>query len=448
VSVSPASGSGLSQTFTFTFSDTGGYQSLAGGNALISSSTNGSAACWLYYDMSGPALWLASDDASTWSSAPVGSSNTLQNSQCSINAGGVSATGSGNTLSVQVPISFSSAFAGARTIYLRAIDTSGTNSGFSPVGSWTVASPAPVSAPPTPSASLGGVSASPSTGSGAGQTFTFVFADPSGYQSLAGVNGLINSSTAGNAACWFYYDMSGPTLGLASDDTATWSSASVGSSTTLQNSQCAINAAGVSGSGSGTNLTIQVPIVFSASFSGAQTIYLRAIDANNGPSSFSPVGSWTVAMPAAATPAAPATLGAIVGPNGGSGMSPSFTLVLADPNGFANLAGGNLLIATTLNGAGACWVYYDAASNNIWLAHDDTVSWDSAAAGAAVTLANSQCSISAQGVSASGSGALLSVNIPITFSGSFTGAKTLYGRAIDSNSGPSNFAQIGTWIVQ
>ncbi len=281
---------------------------------------------------------------------------------------------------------------------------------------------------------------SPNSGTGISQTFSFAFADPQGYQSLSGVNALINTSTNGLGACWIYYDLSGPTLWLASDDASTWSSAAVGSSSTLQNSQCSINAAGLSGTGSGTSFTIQVPIVFKSGFTGGKTIYLRAIDAS-GPSSFAPSGSWTV-------PASAPLGAASVTPNSGAGTTTTFALTLNDPNGYQQLSGGNLLINSSLNGVGACWVYYDAAGNWLWLAHDDTLNWDGAPAGVPGLLANGQCSINPQGVTASGSGSLLTVTIPITFSGSFAGAKSSYGRAIDNGAGASSFTQLGSWTVQ
>lgn len=430
VSASPASGTGMTQAFSFVYGDTAGSQALSGVNVLINSSTNGTGACWIYYDTNAKTVWLATDDASTWNSAAAGASTTLSNSQCSVNAGTVSAAGSGNNLTLNVSFTFTSAFAGAKNVYLRAADQTNGLSGFSAAGTWTVAAPA---------IPLGGTSASPNSGTGTSQTFQFAFNDPNGAQSLRGVSAQFATSAWATGSCWFYFDTTAKVLWLASDDTLSWSSAAAGSSTTLQNSQCTIQTAGISGSGSGTSYTLQIPIVFNGSFAGAKNIYLRALDQNGGDSGLNSAGTWNVAA---------VTLGAMaVSPNSGSGHTQTFSLVLGDPNGYQNLAGGNLLVGTTLAGTSSCWLYYDAVGNMLWLAQDSAANWSSQAVGAAGTLANSQCSVNTQAVTVSGAGSVLTVNLPVTFSSSFAGAKNVYGRAVDKASS-SNFSQVGTWTVQ
>src|SRR5579859_2027030 len=129
VSASPSSGTGLSQLFSFVYSDSIGYQYLSGVHALISSSTANTNACWIYYDAAGRMLWLASNDTTSWSSLALGSATTLQNSQCEIAGSGVSLAGSGNNLTLRIPIIFATSFAGAKNIYMDAKATSGASSG-------------------------------------------------------------------------------------------------------------------------------------------------------------------------------------------------------------------------------------------------------------------------------------------------------------------------------
>jgi hypothetical protein len=68
----------------------------------------------------------------------LGSSATVQNSQCSINAAGSSASGTGNNLSVDLAITFKSGFHGSKRIYAFAQDASGLASGWQQSGAWTV----------------------------------------------------------------------------------------------------------------------------------------------------------------------------------------------------------------------------------------------------------------------------------------------------------------------
>jgi hypothetical protein len=137
-SVTPSSGSGLSQTFTFAASSVDGYLDVQGGHVLFNSSLSGTHACWLYIERGGGRLWLASDDASGWNFIYPGTASTIQNSQCSISGSSYKANGSGNTVTVTVDITFTSSFAGTKTIFMEAISMENADSGYEKKGTWTV----------------------------------------------------------------------------------------------------------------------------------------------------------------------------------------------------------------------------------------------------------------------------------------------------------------------
>jgi hypothetical protein len=69
---------------------------------------------------------------------PIPSTLSLRNSQCGINAAGSSASASGNTLTLNLAITFSSSFAGNQIFYLAARNGSVGNSGWQAIGSVTV----------------------------------------------------------------------------------------------------------------------------------------------------------------------------------------------------------------------------------------------------------------------------------------------------------------------
>jgi hypothetical protein len=284
VSVSPSTGSGLYHTFSLVFSDSAGYQSLSGVHAVFNTSASGTNACWIYYDTAGKTLWLAADDATARFATIAGSATTVRNSQCQITGSGVSSSGSGTNLTLNVAILFATSFAGAKNTYLSATDKGGTSSNLGSKGTWTV----------PPSAALGAVAVSPSSGTGFNHPFTFVFSDPSTYASLTGAHILVNSSVSGTNACWIYLDPFGKAVWLSNDSTSSWQNAAVGSATTLQNSQCSIPAGGVSMSGSGTNLTVEIPITFTSTFTGTRNLYLSATDKSGTSSSYVQSGSWIV----------------------------------------------------------------------------------------------------------------------------------------------------------
>jgi hypothetical protein len=62
---------------------------------------------------------------------------TLSNSQCSINAAAATVVPSGNNLTVNLPVTFTAGYAGAKGIFMFASGLS-ANSGWQSMGTWTV----------------------------------------------------------------------------------------------------------------------------------------------------------------------------------------------------------------------------------------------------------------------------------------------------------------------
>ncbi len=116
-SVSPSSGSGLSQPFTWKASSPSGYTNLSEVYALFNTSTSGVNACYIRYNRTSNLLYLADNSGSNWSTGIVpGTSGTAGNSQCSIAASGSSVSGSGTQLTLTVSARFRPRFQGSRTI--------------------------------------------------------------------------------------------------------------------------------------------------------------------------------------------------------------------------------------------------------------------------------------------------------------------------------------------
>jgi len=68
----------------------------------------------------------------------MGTPETLQNSHCKLDVLDASVTTAGNILTVTIPISFTTSFAGPKQVYSLAIDNNGSESGWQQVGSWNV----------------------------------------------------------------------------------------------------------------------------------------------------------------------------------------------------------------------------------------------------------------------------------------------------------------------
>ena len=84
-------------------------------------------------------------------------------------------------------------------------------------------------------------------------------------------------------------------LYLANDAVTAWvGSVTLGQSGTVQNSQCTVNAAASSVSGSGNNLTLNIAITFQAAFSGTKNIYMDAYDSTGTEAGWLQKGAWTI----------------------------------------------------------------------------------------------------------------------------------------------------------
>ena len=283
VSVSPSSGTGITQTFTAVYSDSKGLSDLGTAKFLINTAISGVSACDIYYLPATNALYLY-NNAGLGTTGPLtpGSSSSLSNSQCMLAGSGTSVTSSGDTLTVKLAITFQSAFFGSKNIYMDAISTSGSsNSGWSQEGTWTVAGAAPVSVSPT-------------SGTGTTQVFTAVYSDSKGLSDLGTAKFLMNTAISGVSACDIYYLPATNALYLYNNaGLATTGPLTPGSSSSLSNSQCTLAGSGTSVSASGTTLIVNFALTFSSAFSGPKITYMEAISTSGSASGWEQEGSWT-----------------------------------------------------------------------------------------------------------------------------------------------------------
>jgi len=138
--VNPARGTGVPQTYTFTFTDTNGWQDISVANILINSAIDGRRACYLAIVTATSSVLLvddAGDAAGPYSGFTLPGTGTARNSQCTVGGAGASISGSGNTLTVSLPITFAHAFAGNQVLFLAA-RSNAKNSDWQAVGSVTV----------------------------------------------------------------------------------------------------------------------------------------------------------------------------------------------------------------------------------------------------------------------------------------------------------------------
>jgi hypothetical protein len=285
VSLSPNSGSGSTQTFAMEFSDTSGISDMTLIRYIFNTSTSNAAACSVLYYPITNRMFLYNDAGSGTlpQGLTPGVAGTVSNSQCTLNGGGSSVSKSGDTLTLNSAISFSSSFIGNKKVYLYAAGSKG-NTGLIAEGNWT---PNPVQ-PPTI------VSMSPNSGSGSTQTFAMAFSDTSGVSDMTLIRYIFNTSTSNATACSVLYYPTTNRMFLYNDaGTGTLPQGlTPGVAGTVSNSQCTLNGGESSVSKSVDSLTLNSAISFSSSFTGSKKVYLY-VAGSAGNTGLIAEGTWT-----------------------------------------------------------------------------------------------------------------------------------------------------------
>jgi len=423
VSVSPSSGSGLSQTFSAQYSDTGGAAAITSASILVNSSLSTVAACSVVYTHASNTLALLTDSGASPGSSITPGSGSQSNSQCTLNGAGSSVNTSGNTLTLNLALTFQNAFGGAKNVYLQAVDPSGT-AAWQQQGAWTV--PATVQA----------VSVTPASGSGATQTFTFQFADSAGTADVTTVSALVNATLTATASCEVDYYRASNMLRLLTDSGGQPSSPITPGSGTAQNSQCTLNGAASSVTTSGGTLTMNLALTFQTAYGGVKNVYMEVVGAS-GTSGWRQEGAWTV----------PVTVQAVsVSPASGSGSSQTFTFQFTDSAGTADLTSVSALVNAALTATASCEVDYYRASNTLKLLTDSGGQPSSPITPGSGSAQNSQCVLNGAASSVTASGGTLTMNLALTFQTAYGGVKNVYMEA-SSPAGTSGWQQKGAWTV-
>lgn len=442
-SVSPNTGAGTTQTFTAVYSYEGGAANLKQAELLINTSTSAAAkdACYVRYRVAENKLYLkanigngASNELSeelNWLGGYTpGTSFVIQNSQCSLAVGSATRTISGNQLTLSLPLTFTPSFSGSKAIHLSVRDNIDVGSGMVNRGGWIVDYIPTVQ------------SVVPGSGSGRGGQFTATYSDLDGAADLRYLGLLINSVIDRAQACYVIYAAEYGALWLLGDNGADYlGPVYAGQPNVAQNSRCMLTGLDSQISISGQTIDMRLNLIFKAAFVGSQNIYLNAWDTkdvgNGGTGAFQQLGQWTVT-------AGTAPVIGTLSPAIGSGATQTFTATFTDADGFRDVTSADFLINTTTSVANGCLVRYGAVTRLFWLVGDDGATHlGPLLQGGSGTIENSQCRVSASGLTASGAGSTLTLTIPITFKPTFNGLKNIYLLAWDADA-----PNAGGWVIK
>jgi hypothetical protein len=283
------------------------------------------------------------------------------------------------------------------------------------------------------------VSLSPNAGEGLTQIFTAAYADRNGLSDLSDVLVLFNTSVKMSGACAVVF-VPGTTRMYLYDDAGTGLSAGVtpGSSAQVSNSQCTLVGTDSYFTTFGNDLRLNVALSFTDTFVGSKNVYLDAVGKENNSSGWVKEGTW---IPSSLGPPSVGSLS----PTTGSGSTQTFTAVYKDPDGLADLSDVVLLFNSSPKVSNGCAVIYVPGTNQLYLDNDAGTGLTAGVTpGSAALVSNSQCTLAGTGSSFSTSGDSLTLNVALTFSGTFVGLKNGYLSAVGRTQS-SGWIQKGAW---
>jgi hypothetical protein len=302
ISVTPSSGSGSSSTFTARYGTARpGGAPINRAYLLINNTLNGVGACYVEYTVSSNSFRLLNDSGNTWQGPLTpGTGATSANSQCTLSAASAAATATIPTsavsqLDLTIPLTFSSSFAGAKNVYLLAVNESqNLNSGWEAKGTWTVA----------PAGHVGVGTLTPSNGSGLSNRFTGTFTHTGGatqhylgYMLFLPTPNVVNYVATGS--CLVEYNRISNGMRLIDNPGTGWLGGQSGitlgtAGATLSNNQCTVNVQGATASVNGNTMTVNVTVTFQTAIGPVLGTFLQALDVNGTWTGMTQIGNWTV----------------------------------------------------------------------------------------------------------------------------------------------------------
>ncbi|MCZ7663182.1 MAG: hypothetical protein M5U22_09780 [Thermoleophilia bacterium] len=436
---------GQAQIFTAVFADPNGATNLKRMRMIVGTAITGVGGVYIYLDENRNKIFLRNAANTAWLSGTLGTTGTLENERVAIDLAQSSMVKSGTTLTLAVSMTFKSTFLGQKTVWLRAEDDGGLDSGWIQKGSVTVtAAPAATTYTITPSAGPGG-QISPATAQtvNPGASLTFTITPDAGYH-ISDV--VVDGASVGPVGTYDFAD-------IGADHTIAASFAAAATTYTITPSAGPggqISPATAQTVNPGASLTFT--ITPDAGYHISDVVVDGASVGPIGTYDFADIGAdHTIAASFAAD--APTGAPAVVSLDPAvladlpAGQAQIFTAVFADPNGATNLKRMRMIVGTAITGVGGVYIYLDENRNKIFLRNAANTAWLSGTLGTTGTLENERVAIDLAQSSMVKSGTPLTLAVSMTFKSTFLGQKTVWLRAEDDGGLDSGWIQKGSVTV-
>ena len=246
--LAPTSGSGSSQTFTGTFTHSGGANQHYLGYILFLPTPNvvnytATGSCLVEYNRISHGMRLIDNAGTGWlggqSGIPLGTFGAvLSNNYCSVSVQNATAFVSGTTMTVNAPVTFLNSLGPVLGTFLQALDVNGVWTGMTQFGNWVL----PAGVPQRTGPAIGGIN--PTNAAGSSVTYSQTVSHVNGVGALVQVHMLISDKIVGGIPCHVIYFPPSNTLNLVNDlGNALVSPTGVqpGTGGFLSNSRCTLN---------------------------------------------------------------------------------------------------------------------------------------------------------------------------------------------------------------
>ncbi len=381
--VTPSSGAvstGAATTLTSQYSDPNGAASLKGAYLLLNESLSGANAVYLWYDCTAKKLYLRDSANRAWL-GPVspGAVNTLENNACKLYCGDTTVAANNETLTVNWRVELKPS-AGGRTLneWMYVLDTSGLSDGWESLG--TISVPVP-NKPPV------NTSVTPSSGTvstGQAITYTTRHSDPDGATTLKGAYLLLDETLDGADAVYLWYDCAANRIYLRDSANKAWSAGvAPGVGVALENNTCRVYCAETSVVREGETLSVNWRIELKSSTMGRNLkAWMYTVDNSGRTDGWEQVSTFTIGSSEINISVSPidATMA--------TGSTTTLTTHCLAPSG-KTATSTYLLLNSIIDPRDGVYLYYDGATNRMFLRNDAGTAWDGGCApGSANAISN------------------------------------------------------------
>lgn len=137
ISITPSSGTGVSQTFSAVVRDGDGAATISFAQLVINGTLSGTNGCFIHYDRASNAFFLLNNTGTAWSGLLGGTAGQVSNSQCTLRGTGSGGTAVGSNLTITFNLEFAPAFSGLKKFYMQAVDNTNVIQVWRQMATWT-----------------------------------------------------------------------------------------------------------------------------------------------------------------------------------------------------------------------------------------------------------------------------------------------------------------------